>query len=517
MASFRSDSGNSRPRACPWGAVVVWLAACAAQPAAAEYPASTGRLSGRVRSVEGKPVAGAVVAIVDSTPLRAAGGGDRDSHAARPAAAWCGPDCGKHTVTAEDGSFVMEGLMPNVRWTLRAEARGLDALTLPGGPLTTPVLFALQPQVVDDREKYAISGIVLAPDGSRAAGAVVAVHGFEGMAGAQAGKVAAIQGRIAFSYNVADKQGPDYQAQVTTDNEGHFRLRGSSAWRGVVVVSVSTGKNVRSQLYRLKPGTENNELQVVDGARIMGRVLYKSTGLAGVVVAATPFVPTNPRLAVNPASVMWMPTEQSVTDDEGRFSIEHVEPHRVYCLFVPMQSLAERGLSAISQEVHTPGDGQTVVTGELNLHPAHEVSGRVEFSGGFPLRVTSISVVLERRAARDLQTARLDAGGRFTFRGVPTESVVLSFHEANASSVTGFRLSPWNRSLEPVRRNVLCGRVDEDRELLVMFEPGAANAYTPGEPFIIATRRNPNGTITVDAAAQNKALMGVSPVLGRHP
>ena len=97
-----------------------WLPA----PAGAEDSEATGRLSGRVRSAEGKPLAGAVVAIVNATNLCAAGPVGRGQPPTKVPPHWCSADCGKHTVTADDGSFTLEGLAANMQFTVRAERTG---------------------------------------------------------------------------------------------------------------------------------------------------------------------------------------------------------------------------------------------------------------------------------------------------------------------------------------------------------------------------------------------------------
>ena len=186
---------------------------------------------------------------------------------------------------------------------------------------------------------------------------------------------------------------PTISAQATADNEGRFHLRGSSAWRGVVVVSASTGANVRGQLHRLKPGTDDNRLRLVAGSTIVGRVLYKSLGVGGVVVGATPIADPNPRLAANRGVTTWAATEQAVTDETGRFAIEHVEPGRgLTACFYRCDRWRSVSWCAIAQEVRTGADGESVEAGELNLRPAHKVSGQVVFAGGNPLRLSSISI-----------------------------------------------------------------------------------------------------------------------------
>ena len=126
-----------------------------------------------------------------------------------------------------------------------------------------------------------------------------------------------------------------------------------------------------------------------------------------------------------------------------------------------------------------PEIGQTLQVGELNLHPGHRVHGRVFFSDAH--RPDGVLAVLERSGGEDVQERPLDADGAFAFEGVPSESVVLWFRTAEANLVPGYRLSPQSYSLDYLMRAALCGRVDDDLQLAVLFEPGAAAAYVSSD------------------------------------
>ncbi len=176
-----------------------------------------------------------------------------------------------------------------------------------------------------------------------------------------------------------------------------------------------------------------------------------------------------------------------------------------------MGSPAEQHLASIPRDVTAPGDRQTLEVAELNLHPGHRLRGRVLFADG--QRPADVLAVLERSTAGDEQQQPLDANGTFTFEGVPSESVVLWFRTAGANHVSGYRLSPQHYSLDYLLRAALCGRVDDDLELIVLMEPGAATAYVPGE-FRRRRRLAPtDGRLADQQRIESDPLRGVPPEL----
>ncbi len=178
--------------------------------------------------------------------------------------------------------------------------------------------------------------------------------------------------------------------------------------------------------------------------------------------------------------------------------IEHVGPDRGYCLFTRMQSLADDNRAAITTHFRAAGDGQVTEVAELNLHPAHQVRGRLVFSDN-PNLTSDICIVLRRAGVPDSQEIHPDEDRTFVFQAVPSESVVLSFHTTGLNRVHGYRLSDQNLSLDERRPPALSGRVDEDLELSVLFESGVA----PGSPLRPAVE----GRTAAELAALKQAAM----------
>jgi hypothetical protein len=71
--------------------------------------------------------------------------------------------------------------------------------------------------------------------------------------------------------------------------------------------------------------------------------------------------------------------------------------------------------------------------------------------------------------------------GGFGFGGVPSESVVLSFKVPRVGAIPGYQISRQCYSLDYYWRSALCGRVDDDVEIAVLFEPGETSEYARGK------------------------------------
>jgi hypothetical protein len=176
-------------------------------------------------------------------------------------------------------------------------------------------------------------------------------------------------------------------------------------------------------------------------------------------------VPVNPR-----------GTHTAVTNEDGLFTIDHVQPQSDHQLFVPMDSVAAKNLAALVQSFRTGHEGQPTDVAEINLHPACTVRGKIAMSKGESPR--GLAAIIGRTVVGgDSQTAPLGEDGTFVFQGVPKESVMLWITERGGASRT-FRPSSKNHSLDPVQRNHLCGRVDEDLDLTVLLDPITAPERT---------------------------------------
>jgi hypothetical protein len=103
-------------------------------------------------------------------------------------------------------------------------------------------------------------------------------------------------------------------------------------------------------------------------------------------------------------------------------------------LYGKMESLAARGATDIVKYV-TRADGEEVDLGDVPVHAAHRLRGRVVLREGRQIAAGN-RVILASTQASDSQTAMVDADGRFEFRGLPTGGYEI------AASIRGYRLPP---------------------------------------------------------------------------
>jgi hypothetical protein len=293
---------------------------------------------------------------------------------------------------------------------------------------------------------YEARGRLLAHDGSPAAGIVVYVVGLNTRAGnAKIGR---------------------FDPRVTTDAEGRFTIH-SDLPLANLTVAVDAPGHVPNVFFRMRPGPDPIDLKLRHGSTITGRVLRKAMPAAGVVVEATAAA----KFTLGPQDI------SATTDADGRFVLEHVPPGVPCAVYTAMQPLAATNEAAIVRTLTSPRDEESLELGELNLHPAHTIRGRVaSLAGDLP---PNLHVRIDRHRLRDRQDVPVDVDGRFTFSGVPAEIVSLTVHAEKRENVPGLVLATglpgrWQRIS-------LYGRVDEDVEIDVLLERGSPQTASPIE------------------------------------
>ncbi len=426
-------------RAAASAAAVIFLAALFDCPSSAR----AADLSGTVKTSAGIAIPGVSVAIVrsgqrlgnDFTII-----GVESSKKPGEAASLHAP---KPIVTGQDGSFTVNGVDDAGLITLQFEAADYFPKTVVVAQRTSRPLnvILVSKQGKPDDAPNQITGQVLLPDDTPAVGALItdSRHQLTGPA-----------------RNVSEAE-----ALATTDAEGKYSFFSENA-KASVTVTVDAPGTVTGKIFTVRPGRKGNTLRLIAGATISGRVLRNVKPVAGVTVGLV----ANGAARAEVAGIY-----EAATDADGRYTFHHVYPSKAFVLFTKMESLAELNVAAIRREIHSPGDGSRTELAELNLHPAHRVRGRLVFSD-FPEKRPDVRVVLTRIGLPDSQAAKADAEGNFSFDAVPSESVSLSFGDADLSVLVGYRLSSNQPSIDPVQRTTLRGRVDEDVELAVILEPG---------------------------------------------
>jgi hypothetical protein len=430
------------------------------------------RIVGKIRREDGKPFAGAVVSILSVEPRAGPG----------LASPWCYPDCGRHAVTKADGLFEIGGLDDRCAFTLSVEGKGY----LPEFFITDPLLggpanIRLEaPRSSAQDTDHCVTGQILDSRGGPAVGMRITVRDYR--------------------FRGLPSVGGQLDLTATTDDEGRFTLV-SEQQLEKLSVTLDTKGTLNQRVFALKPGDHENTLQLLEGTTVKGRVLKMAKPVAGVTVGIAGLAPTYGEFSG---------TYEATTDGDGRFAISDVYPDRDFYLFTRMTSVGAENLAAIRQRFRSWRDGQTTEVAELNLYPAHRVRGQLVFSDGKPAP-RDIRVVLSRAEVFDSQETVADREGRFLFEGVPSESVVLSFHSPDLTFVRGYRLSPQHFNLDYLRRTALCGRVDDDIDLVVLFEPGEAPANGIPQPFAAGARFRPEDPLFVkQKRLEAEPLRGIS-------
>jgi hypothetical protein len=453
-------------------AVLAILAAAAvalltARGHAVEQRQADAQITGSVVTFGDKPLAGARVSIVSAKYA-----GDLNGRGA--------PETGQHTVTDEQGVYLLSGLPRGAHVTVFVEAEGyftrLRTLT---ANYSTPVRVLLPPRdAVPDGSQYQFAGQVLRADGTPAVGAVIS----------RSGNTWALNPKAVAANGLEEL----FEPWTKTDEQGKFFIVSATAAFQLNVIVDAVGA-VREQRFELGRGDGDNTLRLAAGTTLRGRVLKDARPVPDVGVGL---------MVVAEGVTGSSRTCRAITDRDGKYTFGELPAEREYVVFTRMESLADRHLASIRQYGRTPRDGGTADAAELNLHPAHEIRGRVVFSDA-PNRIPAYSVALERIGLHDAQLVEVEADNTFVLRGVPSESVALTFRTEGFGGMLGYRFSQRNKSLDPREPTRLCGRVDEDVDLIVVLEPGdlpSAPSQREAGPVVIQQ----NGVQQVIRLRQNQ-------------
>jgi protocatechuate 3,4-dioxygenase beta subunit/uncharacterized GH25 family protein len=326
-----------------------------------------GSVHGVVVDLQGEPIADAEVrtAGADRDGLLFRGGRPGDVGAAS-------------AVTAADGSFTLEDLVPGVALDVTATHPGYGPGGAPGVavPGETPIRIVLQPVA-------SVSGHVLGPDGKPVAGASVALNESPRRLGG------------------AFFQMPSrHLHEGVTDDEGAFSF--TDVAPGPFQMSASAPGHQRAELRGLevKPGQDLSgvAIQLPAGATVEGRVTStegKPVMDAEVVVADA---------AVNGIAVL--SPFRGETDDDGQYRIEGISPgpHTL--------EASASGYRRAVRDVETAAEPRRV---DFQLDRGLEISGRVVDDGGNPVADAGVSLF---GAGREPQGTATEADGTFRLSGV---------------------------------------------------------------------------------------------------
>jgi hypothetical protein len=378
-------------------------------------------LNGAVHDAAGQPIAGASVFISTAAPRKGIG-------VLCPS---CYPDCRKSAVSDGEGKFVLRDLDPELKFRLLVVARGFAPAHTHQHimPATGAAVITLKPRDLQHRKpERVVRGKVVDANGDPIARASVSPDGVRRGNGGQFGALA--------------KLGIDELA--VTDDEGEFQLGvGEDGDALYLLIKAPMLAPVRTE--PLAAGPSVHTITVGPGVTVSGRVVKDGRPLANVAMG---MVQTNRNVEG------YLGHFEFATDRNGAFGFVNIPPDQQWYLYGLMDSLKDFGSIPI-RTVKTAGHGSTVALGDIEVQRGYRVSGRVVLSDGKPVP-RDTRVLASRRAAWDSQTAIADEDGRFSFTGLPPESLSLS------TKVRGYRASTQNASFDLLNRLGLMGTVKGD-------------------------------------------------------
>lgn len=304
----------------------------------------------------------------------------------------CYVDCGKHTTTAADGAFQLNGLSPDLLFTILVLHPGNATATVesldPAKGLADPVMLKAR-EAVQDVGRL-VRGRVVDLQGHPAKGAVVEQQGILFANGGQ-------------SYGASGW----VDLLSVTNERGEFEMAyGKPAAKMILSVAA---RGMAPKLFTLPTGAEQQTMTVAEGATVRGRLVYQGKPVSKAEVGL---------LSHNRRSGTGYPEVRIGTQEDGTFAITNVPAGRIWVAYPKMESLAERNLAGRSLALETKDNGEDVNVGDIELAPSFKVSGQVVLTDGKPIPA-GMRILLLAENGFDSQTALLPPDGAFEFSGVP--------------------------------------------------------------------------------------------------
>jgi uncharacterized GH25 family protein/peroxiredoxin len=271
---------------------------------------------------------------------------------------------------------------------------------------------------------------------------------------------------------------------AVTDAKGEFVLTSSAVFSSLQLKAEAPGlapKIVASAA----AGGAVNDITLTEGARVTGRVLNHGQPVTNISLSAES---TDRNIEV------YMGPFEATTDEEGRFTLEHLPPNYAITLTGDRDSLKPYG-TLEPQQITTGPDGSSQETGDWPVTPGNRVAGTLVTSDGKPVpRNTRIEGGVGD-AWEGLET-KPDQNGHFELTGIPKGKLMLRIN------APGYHASVKNLSSD--RWNVwLKGRVDHDITNLVVLLDKGRERQTGGDLADILTRPETRPLAGIEGAGTN--------------
>ncbi len=346
-------------------------------------------LSGTIRDEQGNPLAGATVSMFTAKPREGVG----------TICPSCYTDCRKYVTSDPEGQFAIEGLDPELFFTVLVMAPGHRShLTHWLDPVAGPLEVKLQPYPKNLPPLRSLSGRVIDPDGKPVAGAVVNALGAKTPEQHRFGLL------------------KDVDRAAVTDAFGFFMLTTEEPKLGLDVRASAPGFAVSATQHFELHGPAA-EIQLMRGASVSGTLKWAGQPVRNRAIG----------IVQKNRSAMNFVSERVVgTDEHGQFQFVDLQPNEPYVVYSICQANVERSDGEPNRgvlknfELTTPYAGRSTDVGELTLIPSLSLAGQIVVPPGQALPAQA-TVRLGRNPAWDYCEVVVGENGEFEFHGLPAE------------------------------------------------------------------------------------------------
>jgi hypothetical protein len=413
-------------------------------------PAATAAtLTGRVTDGAAKPLGGATVMVYYA--------GVKKGY--RTYCPSCYADCGKRATTDDSGSFVFEGLSPDLWFTLLVVRDGYAPTFVKQiDPAAGPVTATTPTREIPRDPSKLLLGRVVGENGRPIHNAVIHPKALSWQTpSGPTDAVGAIEGLDPIA--VSNDKG---EFEVAFDKPGiHMTL------------SVEARGMAPKRFKELPMGEKRHDLKLTEGATVFGRVMHDGKPVSNAQMGL---------VSVDRGREFYSEIRIG-TGADGQFLFSNVPAAGDWYVYPKMESIVELG-SARAFRVSTKENGETVRVADIILVTGNQVRGQVVLTDGKPIP-KGMTIGIYAESAWDNQIVPLPPDGRFEFKNVPADNYAIS------PAVKGYRLSPKNPNLAWTVEGFIDGDVDD---LVILLDPGRedfagrSGGRFKGKPFRTAER-----------------------------
>jgi len=356
----------------------------------------------------------------------------------------CYADCGKKSVTDEEGRFTIPSLDPTLRFKVLAVKEGyLPTFADKVDPAEGETMIVLG-EIPEDRlaPDHSVVGRVVDAEGWPVVGAIIEPFGRKTARGAR--------------YGTMPNAGVDPLA--VTNDQGEFVLT-SDVTNATFYAHVYARNFATKNVHTLTTGGDDHVVTMDRGVTVTGQVRDNGTGFKGVEMGM---------VQTDRGAHTFLGDYSVGVFDSGFFELPNMPADLDYSIYGIMASLQGKGAIPV-RTIRTGANGEQMEVEPFDIVRGVSISGQVVLSDGAAIPPKT-RLLIWRDDAPDSLFCELDEAGRFSASYLPPGPYELHIR------VDGYRLSEKNYSLDPDQKSYMLGLFTSNNDdLTILLEPGRPN------------------------------------------